>query len=93
MSFGGNFPAMTGLSSAVDGAVVLGGPVDKTFGKDVMTNLPFGTSETYLVISCLEPWHACRILIDDKSDFDLAKEPDAEILWQIDQKVLTSLTK
>jgi hypothetical protein len=37
---------MTGLSSVVDAAVVLGGPVDKTFGKDVMTNLPFGTTDT-----------------------------------------------
>ena len=46
MSFGGNFSAMTGLSSVVDAAVVLGGPVDKTFGKDVMTNLPFGTTDT-----------------------------------------------
>jgi esterase FrsA len=46
MSFGGNFSAMTALSSAVDAAVVLGGPVDKTFGKDVMTNLPFGTTDT-----------------------------------------------
>ena len=36
---------MTGLSSVVDAAVVLGGPVDKTFGKDVMTNLPFGTTD------------------------------------------------
>ena len=46
MSFGGNFSAMTALSSVVDAAVVLGGPVDKTFGKDVMTNLPFGTTDT-----------------------------------------------
>ena len=46
MSFGGNFSAMTALSSVVDAAVVLGRPVDKTFGKDVMTNLPFGTTDT-----------------------------------------------
>jgi hypothetical protein len=37
---------MTGLSSVADAAVVLGGPVDKTFGKDVMTNRPFGTTDT-----------------------------------------------
>ena len=48
MSFGGNFSAMAALSSVVDAAVVLGGPVDKTFGKDVMTNLLFLLSrETY----------------------------------------------
>jgi hypothetical protein len=46
MSFGGNFSAMTGLSGVVDAAVVLGGPIDKTLGKDVMTNLPFGTADT-----------------------------------------------
>ena len=37
---------MTELSSVVDAEVVLGGPVDKTFGKDVMTNLPFGATDT-----------------------------------------------
>jgi esterase FrsA len=46
MSFGGNFSAITGLSGVVDAAVVLGSPVDKTFGKDVMTNLPRGTADT-----------------------------------------------
>jgi hypothetical protein len=49
--------------------------------------------ETYLVMSCLDPWHASPILIADKSYFDLAKKPNANILWQIDQNALTSLTK
>jgi len=42
MSFGGNFSAMTGLRGAVDAAVVLGGPVDKAFGKENAGKLPFG---------------------------------------------------
>ena len=41
-SFGGNFSAMTGLSGAVDAAIVLGGPVDKAWGKENAENLPFG---------------------------------------------------
>jgi esterase FrsA len=41
-SFGGNFSAMTGLSGAVDAAIVLGGPVDKAWGKENAQNLPFG---------------------------------------------------
>jgi esterase FrsA len=46
MSFGGDFSAITGLSGVIDVAVVLGSPVDKTFGKDVMTNLPCGMADT-----------------------------------------------
>lgn len=45
MSFGGNFSAMTGLSGAVDAAIVNGGPVDRTFTKDVVDNMPFGTND------------------------------------------------
>jgi esterase FrsA len=41
-SFGGNFSAMTGLSGAVDAAIVNGGPVDKAFGKENAQNLPYG---------------------------------------------------
>ncbi len=41
-SFGGNFSAMTGLSGAVDAAIVLGGPVDKAWGKENAQNLPYG---------------------------------------------------
>jgi esterase FrsA len=41
-SFGGNFSAMTGLSSAVDAAIVLGGPVDKAWGKENAQSLPYG---------------------------------------------------
>jgi len=41
-SFGGNFSAMTGLSSAVDAAIVNGGPVDKAWGKENAQHLPYG---------------------------------------------------
>jgi esterase FrsA len=41
-SFGGNFSAMTGLSGAVDAAIVNGGPVDKAWGKENAQNLPYG---------------------------------------------------
>jgi esterase FrsA len=41
-SFGGNFSAMTGLSGAVDAAIVNGGPVDKAWREDNAKNLPFG---------------------------------------------------
>ena len=41
-SFGGNFSAMTGLTGAVDAAIVNGGPVDKAWGKENAQNLPFG---------------------------------------------------
>jgi esterase FrsA len=41
-SFGGNFSAMTGLSGAVDAAIVNGGPVDKASGSENAKNLPFG---------------------------------------------------
>ena len=42
MSFGGNFSAMTGLSGAVDAAVVLGGPVDKAWTRSNLETLPYG---------------------------------------------------
>ncbi len=41
-SFGGNFSAMTGLCGAVDAAIVLGGPIDKAWGKENAEHLPFG---------------------------------------------------
>jgi esterase FrsA len=41
-SFGGNFSAMTGLSGAVDAAIVLGGPLDKAFAKENAEKLPYG---------------------------------------------------
>jgi esterase FrsA len=43
MSFGGNFSAMTGLSGAVDAAINLGGPVDKTFAGDHLAKGLLGT--------------------------------------------------
>jgi len=45
--------------------------------------------ETYLVITCMDSWHACPILIDGRPYFDL---PDAVSLWWIDRNALTSLT-
>jgi len=42
LSFGGNFAAMTGLSGAVDAAVVLGGPVDKAYARGNLERLPYG---------------------------------------------------
>jgi hypothetical protein len=47
--------------------------------------------ETYLVVSCMEPWHAWPILIGDRSYFDLGQGGDAQD-WSIDQAQLTPLT-
>jgi esterase FrsA len=44
LSFGGNFAAMTGLSGAVDAAIVLGGPVDKAYSRENLERLPYGMS-------------------------------------------------
>ena len=41
-SFGANFSAMTGLSGAVNAAVVLGAPTDKAFAKENLARLPYG---------------------------------------------------
>jgi len=41
LSFGGNFSAMTGLSGAVDAAIVLGGPVDQAWKQD-FSKMPYG---------------------------------------------------
>jgi esterase FrsA len=41
-SFGGNFSAMAGLTSVVDAAIVLGGPVDRSFTMENAGNLPYG---------------------------------------------------
>lgn len=48
--------------------------------------------ETYLVVSCINPWHAWPILIGDKSYFDFAQSGDAED-WAIDPNELVPLTK
>jgi esterase FrsA len=42
LSFGANFAAMTGLSGAVNAAVVLGGPTDKSFAEEHLGKLPYG---------------------------------------------------
>jgi hypothetical protein len=48
--------------------------------------------ETYLIDSCLDPWHVWPILIDNKTYFDLAKEP-RQTFWEVNQRALTPLTK
>jgi hypothetical protein len=48
--------------------------------------------ETYLVASCMDPWHAWPILIDGTIYFELAERDRANVGWQIDQRRLTSLT-
>ncbi|MFZ3351215.1 MAG: hypothetical protein WA268_10160 [Xanthobacteraceae bacterium] len=48
--------------------------------------------ETYLVASCMTPWHAWPILIGDKSYFDFAQSGDVQN-WEIDPAVLVSMTK
>jgi hypothetical protein len=48
--------------------------------------------ETYLVASCMDPWHAWPILIDGTTYFELAERDHADVGWQIDQHTLKSLT-
>lgn len=43
LSFGRNFSVMSGLTGAVDAAINLGGPIDKSFEREVFARLPFGT--------------------------------------------------
>jgi hypothetical protein len=47
--------------------------------------------ETYLVASCMDPWHGWPILIGDKSYFDFVQAGDAQD-WQIDPALLVPLT-
>lgn len=47
--------------------------------------------ETYVVATCMDPWWAWPILIDDVSYFDLAGIAD-EVGWEIDQTALSGLT-
>jgi hypothetical protein len=53
---------------------------------------PDRPDETYLVVSCMDPWHAWPILIDDKSYFDFAQSGDA-LDWEIDRTRLVPLTR
>jgi hypothetical protein len=48
--------------------------------------------ETYVVASCMDPWHAWPILIDSTSYFDFAQSGDAQD-WAIDPSKLSPLTK
>ncbi len=41
-SFGANYSALTGLTGAVDAAVVIGAPIDKAFAPEALARLPFG---------------------------------------------------
>jgi esterase FrsA len=45
LSFGGNYSAMTGLTGAVDAAVVDGGPVKDSFTAENLGRLPYGMSD------------------------------------------------
>jgi hypothetical protein len=53
---------------------------------------PDRPDETYVVASCMDPWHAWPVLIGDDSYFDYAQSGDAHD-WEIDQTQLVSLTK
>jgi hypothetical protein len=53
---------------------------------------PDRPDETYVVASCIDPWHAWPVLVDGKSYFDFAQAGDAED-WAIDPTGLVSLTK
>jgi hypothetical protein len=48
--------------------------------------------ETYVVASCMDPWHAWPVLIDGTSYFDFAQAGDAQD-WSIDPSKLSPLTK
>jgi hypothetical protein len=48
--------------------------------------------ETYVVASCMDPWHAWPVLIDGQSYFDFAQAGDAQD-WPIDPAMLPALTK
>jgi len=48
--------------------------------------------ETYIVVTCMDPWRAWPILVDDVSYFDLARSGNAEG-WEIDQTALMALTE
>ncbi len=62
------------------------------------TFLPLATArqdrpdETYVVASCMDPWHAWPVLIDGMSYFDFAQAGDAQG-WAIDPAKLSGLTK
>jgi esterase FrsA len=45
LSFGGNYSAMTGLTGAVDAAVVDGGPVKDSFTAENLGRLPYGMAD------------------------------------------------
>jgi hypothetical protein len=48
--------------------------------------------ETYLVVTCMDPWHVWPVLIGDKSYFDLVKSGDAQFEG-VDPAGLVQLTK
>jgi hypothetical protein len=48
--------------------------------------------ETYVVASCMDPWHAWPVLVDGQSYFDFAQAGNAQG-WAIDHTHLAPLTK
>lgn len=49
--------------------------------------------EVYIVATCMEPWRAWPILIDDVSYFDLLRNEDKQAIgWEIDQSSVESIT-
>lgn len=48
--------------------------------------------ETYVVASCMDPWHAWPVLVDGKSYFDFAQVGDVQD-WEIDPTKMSALTK
>jgi hypothetical protein len=53
---------------------------------------PDRPDETYVVASCMDPWHAWPILVDGTSYFDFAQNGDAQD-WTVDPARLTAFTK
>jgi hypothetical protein len=48
--------------------------------------------ETYVIASCMDPWHAWPVLIDGTSYFDFAQNGDAQD-WAIEPAKLSGLTR
>jgi len=52
---------------------------------------PDRPDETYLVATCMEPWSAWPLLINDKTMYDLSVD-DYDPRWEIDHAALTPVT-
>jgi hypothetical protein len=51
-----------------------------------------GPDGTYVVATCMDPWHGWPMLIDDVSYFDLARDGNG-YGWEIDETSLAGLTR